>query len=550
LMARLDRRAPVREIAQIGAAIGRDFSYSLLCAVVGRDETALRHALAQLEQAELVFRRGEPPEAVYSFKHALVRDAAYESLLKSRRQQLHGQIACALEQSFADIVVSQPEIVAHHFTEGGLVEPAIDYWLKAGQQAARRSANAEALNHLARGLGLLPNIDDPMLRNKSELLLQTSLGNSLRATKGWSIDSVKHAYTRALQLCKESGFDEHTLPAVFGLWTWNFVRAALGEAQVLADQLVNTAENVDDSVYEVLAHEALGFTLFARGEFAAAHAALERSLSMSEDSKAAAYLDLSAQDPRVHVRVYDGMVLWLLGYPDQALRICAEARRYADTSQHPFSEAMARSISLRVHQFRGEAAVVADQANAAIALCEEHEFVHYLAMALILRGWASAQQGEFEKGIAEIQAGLEKERATGALLFESYTLGLLADACIKNERYGQAFDFLEQAQLRLDEENSERFYAAEIYRLLGETYLRSRRDLDQAERCFCKGLKIAREQKAKSLELKLCVSIYDLYELRQNADTYRQQLGEIYASFSEGFDTTDLVRAKARLKNV
>ncbi len=195
-------------------------------------------------------------------------------------------------------------------------------------------------------------------------------------------------------------------------------------------------------------------------------------------------------------------------------------------------------------------AVVARQADAAIALCEEHGFVHYLAMALILRGWASAQQGEFEKGIAEIQEGLDKERATDALLFESYTLGLLADACTKNERYRQAFDFLDQAQLRLDEESSERFYAAEIYRLLGETYLRSHQDLDQAERYLCKGLKVAREQKAKSLELKLCVSIYDLYELRQNADKYRSQLGEIYGSFSEGFGTTDLVRAKARLKKM
>ena len=549
LMSRLDRLAPVREIAQFGAAIGRDFSYSLLRAVVGRDETALKHALAQLEQAELVFRRGELPEAVYSFKHALVRDAAYESLLKSRRQQLHGQIARALEERFADIVASQPEIVAHHFTAAGLVEPAIDYWLKAGQQAARRSANAEALNHLARGLELLPKIDDPMLRNKSELLLQTSLGHSLRAIKGWSIDSVKHAYTRALQLCKESGFDEHTLPAVFGLWTWNFLRAALGEAQAVAEHLVNTAENADDSVFKVLAHEALGFTLFARGKFAAAHAALEHSISMCEDSRAAAYLDLSAQDPRVHVRLYDGMALWLLGYPDQALRICAEARRYADTAQHPFSEAMARTISLRVHQFRGEADIVARQADEAIALCEEHEFVHYLAMALILRGWATARQGEFEKGIAGIQAGLEKERATDALLFESYTLGLLADVCIKNEQYEQAFSFLDQAKLRLNDGNSERFYEAEIYRLLGETYLRSRRDLDQAERYLSKGLKVAREQKAKSLELKLCVSIYDLYELRQNADKYRSQLGEIYGYFSEGFDTTDLVKAKARLKN-
>jgi len=542
-------RFPVREIAQIGAAIGREFSYSLLRAVVGRDETALRDALAQLEQAELVFCQGEPPEAVYSFKHVLVRDAAYESMLKSRRQQLHGQIARALEQGFADIVANQPEIAAHHFTEAGLVESAIDYWLKAGQQAARRSANAEALNHFARGLELLPKIDDPMLRNKSELLLQTSLGHSLRSIKGWSVDSVKRAYTRALQLCKDSGFDEHTLPAVFGLWTWNFLRAALGEAQTLAEHLVNTAETAHDSVFKVLAHEALGFTLFARGKFAAAHAALERSMSMCEDGKAAAYLDLSAQDPRVHVRLYDGMALWVLGYPDQALRICDEARRYADASQHPFSEAMVRTISLRVHQLRDEAAIVARQADAAIALCEEHGFVHYLAMALILRGWATAQQGEFEKGVAEIQTGLEKERATDALLFESYTLGLLADACIKNEQYRQGFEFLNQAQLRLDDENSERFYAAEIYRLLGETYLRSRRELDQAERCFFKGLTVAREQKAKSLELKLCVSVYDLYELRHNADAYRPQLSEIYGSFSEGFDTTDLVRAKARLKN-
>jgi hypothetical protein len=236
-------------------------------------------------------------------------------------------------------------------------------------------------------LNQIPNINDPMLRNKSELLLQTSLGNSLRAIKGWSTDSVKHAYTRALQLCQETGLDEHILPAVFGLWTWNFVRASLGEAQALAEHLLNSAEKTDNSVYRVLAHQASGFTLFAQGKFAAAHAELERSLNLCEDSKAATYLELSAQDPRVHVRSYDGMALWLLGYPDRALRICAEARGYADESQHPFSEAIARTISLRVHQFRGDATVVAGEANAAITFCEKHDFVHYLAMALILRGF-------------------------------------------------------------------------------------------------------------------------------------------------------------------
>ena len=229
------------------------------------------------------------------------------------------------------------------------------------------------------------------------------------------------------------------------------------------------------------------------------------------------------------------------------LRICAEARRHADESRHPFSQAIARTLSLRVHQFRGEPAVVAGQADAAIELCEEHEFVHYLAMALILRGWATAQLGNGEKGIGEIQEGLEKERATGALLFESYSLGLLADACIKNKRYEEALEFLAQAQSRLDDENSERYYAAEIYRLFGETHMRSNQNLDQAEHYFTKGLAVAREQEARSLELRLCLSLCDLNDLRQSADKCRSDLREICGSFTEGSDTADLVRARARL---
>ena len=547
LMARLDHLAPVKDIGQICAAIGREFSYPLMREVVGRDEQSLKNALAKLEEAELLFRRGDPPEATYTFKHVLVRDAAYESLLKSRRQQLHGRIARTMEEKFPDIVVSQPEILAHHFTEANLVEPAINYWLKAGNLALGRSANA-AVNHLQQGLKLIASINDKTTSEKLELLLQTSLGNALRTTKGWSTEGVKQAYTRALQLCSQNGLDEHTLPAVFGLWTWNFLRATLREAQALAENLLNTAEQVGDPIYRVLAHEALGFTYFAQGKFGAAHTELERGVILCEDSKAGTYLDLSAQDPRVHIRSYDAMTLWMLGYPDRAFQLCAEARRYADMTRHPFSEAMIRTISLRVHQLRGETDIVAGLADAVIALCEEHEFVHYLAMALILRGWAKAQRGEFEKGIAEIEEGLKQERATGALLLDSYSLGLLADACIKNERYGQALEFLSQAQSRLGEEDTERFYAAEIYRLLGETYLRSNQGLDRAEHYFSEGLKVAREQKAKSLELKLCLSLCELYDMGQSADIGRSQLDEAYGFFSEGFDTVYLMRAKARLK--
>jgi class 3 adenylate cyclase/predicted ATPase len=546
LMARLDRLAPVKEIGQVGAAIGRDFSYSLIREVVGRDEPSLKRALARLERAGLLFRRGEPPDAVYSFKHVLVRDAAYESLLKSRRQQLHGQIARTMEEKFPDIVASQPEIIAHHFTEAGLVEPAIDYWLKAGKLALGRSANA-AVSHLRHGLRLIPGINDPMLRNKLELLLQTSLGNSLRTIEGWSTENVKDAYTRALELCKQNGLDEFIFPPAFGLWTVYFLRGVLDEARALGEHLLSTAERVDDLVCKALAHETLGFTLFAQGNFTAAHTALERSIILCEDIKASAYLDMSAQDPRAHVRAYDAMVLWVLGFPDQALRLCAEARRYANASQLPFSEAIARTISLRVHQLRGEIADVAAQANAAVTLSEEYEFVHYVAMSLILRGWARAQLGEFEKGIAEIQEGLEKERATSALLFDSYALGLLADACIKNKRYEQALEFLGPVQLRLGEDNTEYFYAAEMYRLLGEICRQSGQDPDRAEHYFSKGLKVARAQKSRSLELRLCLSMCDLYDSRDDPDKCRSQLRGIYGSFSEGFDTADLVRAKARL---
>ena len=548
LMARLDRLSPVRDVAQISAVAGREFHYELVNAVAGLPKEKLDEALEQLVRSELMFRRGEIPHAVYTFKHALVRDAAYDGLLKSRRVHLHAAIGKALEQEFPEVVQTQPEIVAYHYTQARNYEKALHYWYAAGKKFAARSAHNEAVGHFRQGLNQLSHVEDPMLRNKSELLLQTSLGHSLRAIKGWSTDGVKQAYTRALKLCEVSGLDELLLPAMFGLWTWNFVHGSLGEAQALAEKLLHSAQSANNAVCKVLAHEALGFTLFAQGKFVAAHSELERSISHCEDGKAAAYIELSAQDPRVHVRTYDGMTLWMLGYPDRALQICAEARRYADNSQHLFSEAIARTIPLRIHQLRGDVAAVLDQGNAAIAFCAEHEFVHYLAMSLVVRGWASACHGEFEKGISDIQDGLERVRAAGALLFESYSLGLLADACIRNQRYGQSLDFLKQAQFKLDQGNSGRFYAAETYRLFGETYLRSNQDLDEAEYYLSKALKVAREQQAKSFELRACLSLFDLYELRQNAEKCRSQLGEIYGRFSEGFDTPDLVRAKARLR--
>jgi class 3 adenylate cyclase/predicted ATPase len=545
LTSRVDR-VKGRKLLQLAATLGRKFDYELLLAVSGMDEEALRRELRHLVAAELLYQKGTVlQQASFEFKHSLIRDAAYALLTKAERETYHNRVGELLEERFPELAKAHPETVAHHYTQARSYEKAIRYWYDAGKQSAARSAHSEAVSHLKQGLRQIPHIDAPLLRSKMELDLQIALGNSLRATKGWSIEEVKHAYTRALQLSREGGFAEQTFPALFGLWAWNFVHAALDEAQSLAEHLLDAVKLTDNRIHRALAHEALGFSLFAHGKFDGAHAELERGLSMCEAAEAAGYVDPSAQDPRVHIRSYDGMALWFLGYPDRAVQVCAEARRI---SQHPYSEALARTITLRVHQLRGEPTAVAAQADAAIALCEQHEFVHYLAMSLILRGWASAQQGEFEKGIAEMQDGLEKVRSTGGLLYQSYTLGLMAEACLKNERYGQAFDFLEQAHIGLEEDGSVRFYAAEIYRLLGEAYLQSDRDRDQAERCFSKGLKLAREQKAKSLELRLCMSMYDLSAATGNTDKLRPQLSEVYASFSEGLDTADLLGAQARLK--
>jgi predicted ATPase/class 3 adenylate cyclase len=547
LTSRVDR-VKGRRILQLAAILGRTFDFELLQSASSLDADMLSRELRHLVDAELLYQKGTVLRtATFEFKHALICDAAYNLLTKAERESHHSRVGQLLEETFPERAQAHPEIVAYHYTQAKRYEKALHYWYEAGKQSAARSAHNEAVGHLKQGLRILPNIDDPKLRTKSELLLQTSLGNSLRATRGWTSESVKQAYTRAFQLCKESGFDEHTVPAVFGLFAWNFVSALLGEAQALSKHLLNTAANMTDPAYTVIAQQALGFTLFAKGDFSAAHRSLKCSMSLCEDSKTEQYLQLSGgQDPRIHVRLYQGMTLWQLGYPDHALRMCAEATARVEASQYPFSEAMTRTVSLRVHQFRGDFAAVAEHADSAIAVSEAHEFVHYVAMSLILRGWALASRGEFDRGIIEMQDGLAKQRAAGAFLYETYALGLLADACITNGRYEQAFDFLNQAELRLEAESgSDRFYASEICRLFGEAYLRSRYDIHRAEQYILKGLTIARMQGSRSFQLRLLSSACDL-DGAQHVGSYRKQLEELYLSFSEGFDTADLVRARER----
>lgn len=547
LTSRVDR-VKGRRVLQLAAILGRTFDFELLLSASSLDVDVLTQELRHLVDAELLYQKGTALQtAVFEFKHALIRDAAYDLLTKAERESYHRKVGQLLEERFSERAKAHPEIVAHHYTQAQSHEKALHYWYEAGKQSAARSAHNEALGHLKQGLNLVSHIDDPRLRTKSELLLQMALGNSLRAIKGWSTEGAKQAYARAFQLCKESGFDEHTVPAVFGLYAWSFVRALLDEAQALAEHLLNTAANMSDPACKVIAYQAVGFTQFAQGNFVAAHRSLECGMSFCEGRETALYFNLTGQDPRVHVRLYHGMTLWQLGYPDRALRMCAEASALVDSSLHPFSEAMARTVSLRVHQFRGDAAAVVEHADAAVAVCEAHEFVHYLGMSLILRGWALASQGEFERGMVEMQEGLEKQRTAGALLYETYALGLMADACVTHGRYAQAFDFLRQAEQKLEAGNTDLFYASEIFRLFGEVHLRSDKDMIRAEQYIAKGLAIAREQQARSFQLRLLSSACDL-DGSPHIESYRRQLAEVYFSFSEGFDTADLVKASERCR--
>src|SRR5215470_1572611 len=326
LMARLDRLAPVREFAQIAAAIGRDFSYPLVRALVGRDETALKHGLGQLEQAGLVFRRGEPPDAVYSFKHALVRDAAYESLLKSRRQQLHGQIARALEQSFADIVASQPEIVAHHFTAAGLVDPAIDYWLRAGNLALSRSANAEAVKHLRQGIELTRSLAPSPERVRKELDFYLALGPAIAATEGYATPETLKVFSHARDMLGEGATLAEQMTVLWGVYLAHAIRAEYIAAREVAQQCMALAAEHKHPGISALAHRFMGQTLHFMGAFVDARVHLERTLALcaANPETIASYRRFGADD-QVTALSSLSRTLWILGYPQRAAALAAQA---------------------------------------------------------------------------------------------------------------------------------------------------------------------------------------------------------------------------------
>ncbi len=473
LMARLDRLGPIKEIAQLGATLGREFSDELLHAVSPLDEELLQQGLQQLVEAELIYQRGLPPQATYLFKHALIQDTAYQSLLKSRRQQLHQHIAQVLAECFPETAQTQPELLAHHYTEAGLIEQAIPYWQVAGERAITRSAHQEAINHFTKGVELLKALPATPEHIQQELRLQIALGASLIAMKGYAVPEVENAYTRARELCRQVEATPQLSQVLLGLRVFYLVRGELQTAYELAEQNMHLVQSVPDPIPLSVAHMALGECLYYRGELASALEHCEQAIALYDPRRLRP--PWSWGDDKVSSLSHTLGILWLLGYPEQSQQRSRQALVLARELSHPISLALALVFTALLHQLRQEGNAAQEQAEAAIALSTEQGFTQWLVTGTIVRGWALAEQGQGEEGIAQIRRGLAAWQAIGAELGWPYWLALLAEASGKVGQVEEGLMLLAEALAHVDK-TGERFCEAELYRLKGELLLAQARE--------------------------------------------------------------------------
>jgi class 3 adenylate cyclase/tetratricopeptide (TPR) repeat protein len=555
LLARLDRLAPTREVAQIGAALGRSFSHELISAVAQMPQRQVDVALAQLASAELIFRHGTPPDAEYTFKHALVQDAAYSTLLRGRRQHLHAHIAATLEDQFPEIVVAQPALLARHCAEAGLAEKAVGYWLKAGQQAMARSATTEAVLRLQKGLDVLADLPDGPRRRQQELDLQIALASALAATKGYSATDVGETIARAHALAEQIDRPEHLVPLIYGQFAFHMIRSEHKRALLLAEQIERIGETRNDVVTQLQGRRAQGATRYFLGEFVAARDLLEQCHGLRDAAPRATDPRLSA-DPYVLMLAQLALVLSHLGYVDQARRrfdeALSEARRlkhaltltnvlvrgnlatsYAFDRSSPRSDSITRTAETQRH------------AEELLALSTEHGFPLFLGWATALRGWSLATLGQAREGLTLLTRGLTAVRATGAVASTPLLFIWLAEACAMLGQPVEGLNHLAEAA-QIIETTDERCVEAELHRLRGHL-LSATGDRSAAEQSYHQALAVAKRQSTKTWELLTAMNLARLWRDQGKRTEARHLLAPVYGWFTEGFDTPVLRDAKALL---
>jgi predicted ATPase len=547
LMARLDQLNTAKEVAQLGAVLGREFAYELLQAIAPQDEDTLQAGLAQLVAAELLYQRGRPPRARYVFKHALIQDAAYASLLKRTRQQVHQQVAQVLEVRFPALVETQPELVAQHYTAAGCAEQAVHYWQRAGQHASDRSAHREAVSHLTTGIELLMTLPETPARTQHAVTLHIALGAALQIAKGHAAPEVEHAYTQAYALCQQVGETPDLVPVLLGLWRYYIARPQLHAARELGDTLLRLAQQADDPTLAVIAHYTLGAAWLRLGALSAARPHLEAGIARYTPAQRHAPVFRMGLDPGVACRAYAAWNLWLLGYPEQALAGVHEALALAHALSHPYSLAWAQCMAAWIAQFRRDVPAVQEHAEAAVALATEQGFPLYAALGTSFRGWALAVQGQGEEGLAQICQGIAAWRATGALVFVPYFYTWLADISDHRGRTEEGLQALAEAHT-LIEQHDERWWEAEVCRLQGVLLLKqTKTPQEEAETSLRRALDLARRQEATSLELRAAMSLSRMWQQQGKRTDAYDLVAPIYGWFTEGFDTADLQEAKVLL---
>jgi class 3 adenylate cyclase/predicted ATPase len=545
LLARLDRLASVRLVAQTGAAIGREFSYPLLRAVSRIPEGELQAALARLVGSELVFQRGTPPDAVYSFKHALVQDAAHGSLLRDARQQLHAQIAEALATHSPELMDNQPELFAQHYAEAGLIDKSVASWGKAGHRSAALSAMAEAAAQFQKALDQLALLPDDLEHQRQELELCTALGAVLLAVKGPSAPEMGHAYARARELWEQLGSPSEFLQIPYGQARYHLYRGELDVALRLDEDLLRLSHQRNDSGALVLGHFSSGRNLMLVGRLASSRLELEEALALYDSISNSSLVRQIGIHPHVNSRAFLGIVLFCLGFPDQALAhsstAIADARRLA----HPPTLAMSLTLGAAPLWFVEDNAALAEVADQLIAVSAEQGFPYWRAWGTVYRGWARVKKGDVAEGILLLRSGSNAYHATGAEAFMPHHIDLLARACEIAGQIEEAVSLLDDA-LQIVERTGERWFAAELNRHKGQLLLRQGQS-EAAEELYRKALSIAEEQEAKLWELRATTSLARLRRDQGRHAEARDLLAPVYGWFTEGFDTPDLREAKTLL---
>jgi predicted ATPase len=547
LQARLGQLGAALVVAQTAAVWGRAVTETQLQAVAPVDPLHLSQALERLVEVDMLYEVSLPPRITYVFKHALIQEAAYNSMTEAARRAAHERVAHELESQSPATQEALPELLAHHYTSAACGDQAVSYWQQAGQRAIERSAYLESISHLNRGLEILGTLPETPERIHLEIAMQRMLGASITATQGFAAPALASIYTRAQAQCRRIGDTELLFPVLQGLWRFHLLRGQLDLAWEVSEQLLELAEQTQDASQCLRAHNALGAIMLHRGDVMLACTTLEKGLEGYDLEQRRHQTLLYVQEPGAMNLVYTGLGLALGGYLDQALQRTNAALDLARDQKHPHSEVLARIFVAWVHQYRRERHAVREHAEAALHLAVTHRFVFWEAMARVFLAWACAADTGHARAAAACHQALMSYQGTGATLARTYCLLLLAECYVDGGDRDQCLLILNQAKRAVDA-SGEAFCAAELYRLEGDVLLQlGDAHHDAAAMQFRQALQLARHQQARLWELRTAISWGRLLRQRGQHDDAHALVAQVYQQFREGFDTPNLQAARSFL---